>query len=278
MTIKTYCQELYFTESFKLTRSLRTDSLTKFNNGELTRFSCGGGRNYYITKDEKVAIPNLYELTIFNLRKNNIDTVITLPNIPYAETGDKAEYLLSFDMTRDNYFYYELAAEIYRLEKNECKLFRLKRDSLAMIEIPDGMNFINFDISPNGNKMAFAYTDEKDKYNIETLFVLDFNTHLTTKIDTSYHFGFDINEKFTFWENDNLFYLKNGIIFKYDFHQKDIHKIEIPTKKSIDSFVKLKNYFYVISDEKLWQWNGQVLMVIYEPVRLNYISTLRIKE
>lgn len=277
LPIKVFCQELFFVETFKVGYK-SVDSLSCFNNNSITRYAIEGGSNFYVTSNSEVVIPNLYDLTIFNLKKNKTDTTIELPNIPHAETGDREEYLLSFDMTQNGEFYYELGAETYRLEKNECKLYKFKNNSIEKIDLPNGMNFINFDISPNGKEMAFAFTEEKDEYNIETLFVLDFAKKELSRIDTAYQFGFDINEKFTFWENDNLFYLKNGIILKYDLERKSIKEMEIPISKPIDSFVKLKNNFYLISDEKLWKWNGEELKVIYEPKKLNYISTLRIKE
>ncbi|WP_346863938.1 hypothetical protein [uncultured Draconibacterium sp.] len=277
LPLRTFCQELFFVENF-YDRYTIIDSLTRFDNYSLTRYATGGGDNFYVTNDLKIVIPNLYDFTVFDLHQNQIDTIIKIPNIPTAKTGAEEQYLLSFDMTQDQTIYYELAAETYRLDFNECNLYKFKNSSIEKIDLPNGMNFINFDISPNGERMAFAFTEEKDKYNIETLFVFDLFKRELMRVDTAYQFGFDINEKFTFWENHDLFYSKNGIILKYDLEQKSIKEIEIPISKPIDSFVKLENNFYLISDRKLWLWNGTDLKLIYEPKKLNYISTLRIKE
>jgi hypothetical protein len=217
-------------------------------------------------------------LTYFDLNRNRVDTVIKLPIDNSKLSPDRETYLLSFNATTNNTVYYEIGSETYRLDNNECKLYKSENSVISRIKLPKDMNFINFDISSNGKKMAFVYTVEKKDYNVETLYILDFKTLLLNKIDTCYSFSFDINEKFTFWEGDNLYYLKSGKLYVYDSTNKNISNIEIPMKYQIDNFVRQNNSFYLISKNKLWEWNGSVLKLIYEPPRLNYISTLRIKE
>ena len=277
-TVHAYSQELYFVEHYHTTGYTAIDSLTKLSQNKLTRYACNAGENFYVTKDSKIIVPNLYSLTYFDLKQNKIIKTVSLGIDNSKLTPDREKYLLSFDATPDSTVYYEIASETYRLDKNECKLFKSKEHETTKVRIPEGLNFINFDISPDGKKMAFVYTKEKKEYNIETLFILDLKTSELTKVDTTYSFTFDINEKFTFWDNNELYYLKNGKLYIYDSTKKNIREIRIPIKYQIDNFVKQSNSFYLISKNKLWEWNGSVLKLIYEPPKLNYISTLRIKE
>ena len=277
-TINTYSQELYFVEHYHTTGYTAIDSLTKLSQNKLIKYACHAGENFYVTKDSKIIVPNFYSLTYFDLRQNKTLKTVSLQIDNSKLSPEREKYLLSFDATADNTVYYEIASETYRLNKNECKLYKSKDHAIIKVRIPEGMNFINFDISPDGKKMAFVYTKEKEEFNLETLFILNFETSSLTKIDTTFSFTFNINEKFTFWDNNNLYYLKNGNLFVYDTTNEKIRKIEIPIKNKIDNFVKKNNSFYLISKKKLWEWNGTVLKLIYEPPKLNYISALRIKE
>jgi hypothetical protein len=267
-------QELYFTQRVK---SLGEYVTVKFVNGKTESVEEMAGFNFHVSADSKIYHSNIYEIFVFSF-DDPISKTFLKPKVDNSsKTPDAVEYILSFDFSPNGNLYYEIGPETYRLDSGSCKLYRWSNGQETQITMPGNMNFINFDVSPDENKVVFQHTIPLEDKNVNYLILYDLNTLQLDTIASHIRPHVDINQQFTKWVDNNIFYLDDGKLHEYNIKSKKTQSLDIPFSKEIKDFELIGSEIYFIDNKNLYVWNGDQIKELYSADKLDYIACLRKK-
>ena len=269
-----HAQELFFTEYQSSSNEYVTVKYSKNNKETINKLA---GFNFHVLPNGKVYHSNLNQIFTFSFADPTSKPILK-PEIDNNENSpDEEEYILSFDVSPNGNLYYEIGSETYRLDPGVCKLFKWSNGNESQLAIPRELNFINFDISPDEEKIVFQHTILTDERNIDYLMLYNFKTEQLDTIASDINVSVDINQIFTEWNGNSVFYLNNGEILEYNLNSKTTMSVNIPFNGEIRDFEKVGSNFYFIDGSNLFQWDGAEISELYKAEKYNFISCLRTK-
>lgn len=229
---------------------------------------------------ETILSNNIYRIVKVDFKIDSIIYMYEKNNGTILELTSNQEYC----------FFSETCNENYRFDSIELKKININSFAVERVNIPDSLNFLNINISPNGELLSFIhfsnYNNSEEANEIYYHLIYNLSNQSIISIDTAIYsnqerFAMPDDGLLSKWiDNENLLYFKKNSI------NGNIYKYNIPTRtKNVDIAVPISrircfthkdgNYFFVNGKSEICIYSkAEGIETIYKTEDKNYLKQL----
>jgi hypothetical protein len=178
------------------------------------------GSGWYVMGEKHIISADILQISKTSLSSNEKEDIYYNPQGSILEISGNDDYC----------FFSEVKNELYRFDSIELKRINLSNNHVENLALPDSLNFLNINVSPNGGLISFVHYSApvNPMPKIYYLFVYDFLKDKLLTIDSADNqnnewFGrVDYGPVATWIDNENLLYFRkdknspNGRIYHFN--------------------------------------------------------------